>query len=489
MGTIRLAWQVGYNQYSLHPERRLGLLIIASGQQLERILAIRIPPRQYHPACLLPIGVALLLAGCAHYSPLPLVTKPPLAATLATLDPASTAQPLKVEQVVALALVNNPDLKALRLKREIASGQTRQAGILPNPSFSGAFLPLLSGAGSVPAWNLALSQDIKSLVTYRTRRRAAADTERQVAADVVWQEWQVAGQARLLATDLIMGARMRAAAFANYRLLIDRNVMLETALAQRTVTLAAVAPDRVALQSARTALDAVDQRQLALVHQLNALLGLHADVLVPLAGTIELPPFDAAGIRAGLDTLADRRPDLIALRLGYAAADEQVRQAILAQFPDLILGATGSSDNSQVINAGPTAQIGLPLFDRNQGNVAIARATRAQLHADYSARLAGAIGTVEAMLAEMAQLSGQLALARHDLPATRSAADQVEAAFVAGNVDARTAVDLISNRFAKEQDIMTLEQALLDRQIAVQTLTGAGLPQVNVAAAQPAAAH
>lgn len=384
--------------------------------------------------------------------------------------------------MVALALANNSDLRALRLKRAIASGQTRQAGILPNPSLSGAFLPLLSGAGNVPAWNVALSQDIKSLITYRARRRAAADSERQVAADVVWQEWQVAGQARQLVLDLILGARIRTSYLANYQLFLNRNAMLEAALAQHAVTLATVAPDRVALQSARTTLDTLDQRLLALMHQLDALLGLHADVVVPLAREAQLPPFDAVAIRAGLATLPDRRPDLVALRMGYAAADEQVRQAILAQFPDLILGGSVSSDNSRVINAGPNAQIGLPVFDRNQGNIAIARATRAQLHADYAARLAGAIGTVEAMLAEMTQLSEQLARARRDLPATFSAANRAQAAFAAGNIDARAAVDLISNRFAKEQEIMTLEQALLDRQVAMQTLTGAGLPQVDMAA-------
>lgn len=425
---------------------------------------------------------AVLLAGCAHYTALPLATTPPLAHTVAAVNPADVDRPLGVEQVVVMALADNPDLKALRLRREIAGGQTRQAGILPNPSFSGAFLPLLSGVGSVPAWNLALSQDIKSLVTYRARRRAAADSEQQVSADIVWQEWQVAGQARQLATDLIIGGRMRASYLANYRLFVDRNTALEVALTQHSVTLATVAPDRVALQSARSALDTLEQRQQSLMHQLDALLGLHADVVVRLADRAELPSFDAAAIRAGLDSLPDRRPDLAALRMGYAAADEQVRQAILAQFPDLILGGVGSSDSSRVINAGPTAQIGLPVFDRNQGNIAIARATRAQLHADYAARLAGAIGSVEAMLAEIAQLSDQLARARQDLPAIRNAADRARAAFAAGNIDTRAAVDLIANRFAREQEIMTLEQALLDRQVAVQTLTGAGLPQIDVAA-------
>lgn len=433
----------------------------------------------------LPILLAALLAGCAHYTALPLTRDIPLAPSVGALQGAAEDHgALSVSDVVTLALANNPDLRAARLKRGIAEGQATQASILANPSLSGAFLPLLSGAGTVPAWNLGVAQDIKSLVTYRARRRAATASTRQVAADLVWQEWQVAGQARQLATDIIIGTRSRPTYVAAYDLLSDRNSKLERALAARTVTLVTVAPDRVALQAARTSLNTLDQTLLSQRHQLNALLGLTPDAVVPLATAPDLPPFNPAAIRAGLATLPDRRPDLLALRLGYAAADEQLRVAILSQFPDLILGGSASSDSSKVINGGPNVQVGLPIFDRNQGNVAIARATRAQLQADYSARLAAATGTVGALLREYEQLAAQLAIARRDLPAARIAASRAQAAFGASNIDERGYVDLVSNRFAKEEEIMTLELALFDRQIAIQTLVGAGLPTIDLSAEQ-----
>ncbi|WP_277978941.1 TolC family protein [Sphingomonas phyllosphaerae] len=435
-----------------------------------------------------PLLVAALLAGCAHYTPLPLAREATLAPTVAALDGADAATAigsrLSISDVVTLALANNPDLRAARLRRGIAEGQATQAAILANPSLSGAFLPLLSGAGTVPAWNLGLAQDIKSLITYRARRRAAAASSRQVAADLVWQEWQVAGQARQIATDIMITERNRPIYVAAYELLARRNDKLERALAVRTVTLITVAPDRVALQAARTSLDALDQTLLAQRHQLNALLNLTPDAVVPLALAPDLPAFDPIAIRAGLSTLPARRPDLLALRLGYAAADEQLRVAILSQFPDLILGGSASSDNARVINGGPTAQIGLPVFDRNQGNIAVARATRAQLHADYAARIAGTTGTVGALLREYEQLAAQLAVARRDLPAARIAAARAQAAFGAANIDERGYVDLVSNRFAKEEEIMTLELALFDRQIALQTLVGDGLPTIDLPAEQ-----
>lgn len=422
---------------------------------------------------------SMALAGCAHYSALPLVQANPLAPSAAGLPGVVPGVPLGVSDVAALALANNPDLRAMRARRGIAQAQLLQSGILVNPSVSGAALPLISGVGTMTAWTLGLSQDIKALITYRSRRRAAGYSARQVDAETLWQEWQVAGQARQLAVDIIEGERSRPLLVQAFDLLSRRNAVLQKALAAGDVTLVTVAPTSVALQVTRSNLYALDQRQFLFRHQLNALLGLVPDAVVRLAPTVELPPFDPVAIRASLATLPDRRPDLLALRLGYAAQDQTVRTAILSQFPDLIIGATASSDNSGVTNAGPSATIGLPVFDRNQGNIAIATATRLQLHEDYAARLAATVGQVGATLAEMDQLSKQLATVRRDLPAARLAAERASNAFGSSNLDERSYVDLVTNRYTKEQEILTLELALLDRQIAVQTLVGAGLPTVE----------
>lgn len=443
--------------------------------------------RRSGPACSAAVGL-LLLAGCGHYAALPLTTMPPLAADLSRERGAPDAgQPLRVAQVVALALENNRDLRAMRRRRGVAGAQLLQAGILPNPTLSGSLLPLLSGAGNVPAWSVGFAQSLRPLITYRSRRRGAGFFAGQVEAEVLWQEWQVAGQVRQLAVELMVEARSRTSFQQAFELLSRRNAILQRALAAGNATLVTAAPTLVALQSARTNLASLDQRQLARRHRLNALLGLTPDAAVPLAAAPDLPPFDPAAIRAGLPTLPERRPDLIALRLAYAAQEETVRQQVLTQFPDLVLGGGVNSDNSSVINGGPQVSIGLPIFDRNQGNIAIAQATRAQLNAEYSARLGTTIGEVGALLSEMEQISAQLAIVRRDLPAARLAAERASAAFGASNLDERSFVDLVVNRFTKEQEVMALELALLDRQVALQTLLGAGLPTVDTLPAMPAA--
>ncbi len=427
------------------------------------------------------VPLLLLAAACQHYAPAPLATTAPLSERYAP------DRLLGIGDIVRLALENNPDLKAARAKRGVADAALIQSGILPNPSLAGVFQPLVSGVGVAPAWGIGLSTDIKALVTYRSKRRAARDAAGQAAADLLWQEWQVAGQARQLAADLLVARRQHALAEEAFHILSARNNAMQKALAAGDVTLVTAAPTLSASQAARVTLDTIDQHLLQLQHQLDALLGFEPDVVLPLAPAADLPPFDPVAIQDSLATLPRRRPDLLALRLGYAAQEEAVRQAILSQFPDLVLGGSATSDSSKVVNVGPEATIGLPIFDRGQGSIAAARATRAQLQAEYAARLATATGEVGAALAEMEQLQRQLAVARATLPAARLAAERAEAARGQSAIEEAAYVDLIATRFTREQDVMALELALTDRQIAFQTLLGAGLPTVDTLPATEAA--
>jgi outer membrane protein TolC len=306
-----------------------------------------------------------------------------------------------------------------------------------------------------------------------------------VDADILWREWQVAGQARLLAVDLIEGARNLALLTQARDLFAQRVQRVQAAVAAGDLTLADAAPFIAAEQAARTQINDLENTLLSQRHQLNALLGLDPDVPLRLAPTVDLAPFEAAAIERDLPGLADRRPDLVALKLGYGAQDAKLRAALLAQFPALTLGVTSGGDNAGVRNGGPTASVGLPIFDRNQGGVAIEQATRVQLREEYAARLAAAGGEVQARLREIATLQRQLDEVRRDLPAAEQAAARAEAALRTRDIDQRAYVDLVSVRLAKASQMVTLEQGLLRQQVAIATLTGAGLPSVQTLQEEP----
>ncbi len=427
-------------------------------------------------------AAAGLLAGCASYSPLPLVPTPQLAPSVDRLahDQPLPAGPLTVAQVTALVVLNNPDLRAVRAQHGVAQAQLIQAGVLPNPLLNLAVLPLLAGVGTTTAWNAALNFNFGALVTYRTHKEAAQKTVQQVDANILWREWLLAGEARLLAVDLIEGQRSVAVLTQSRDLLAVRGQRLETALAAGNVTLADAAPYLASRQAAQTLLNDLQRRLLAQRHQLNALLGLAPEAVVPLAGTVDLPPLDPAAIEQDLPNLPHRRPDLVALQLGYAAQDAKLRTALLSQFPALTLGVQAGSDNANVRNGGPTASLGLPIFDRNQGGVAIERATRVQLHEEYTARLTAAVGDVRARLSEIDATQRQLQQVRADLPIAEQRAARAEAALSTHDIDQRTYVDLVNARLLRAAQIVSLEQILLEQQVAIATVVGAGLPSIQL---------
>ena len=427
------------------------------------------------------------MASCSTPADLPLPTRPTLVESLDGLDHDGTSlrPKLTVSQVALLAVRNNPDLRAARAQRGVAQAQILQAGLLPNPQVTAAFLPLVAGVGTTPAWNAGISEDIRALITLSSTRRAARSSAAQIDAQILWQEWQVIGQARLLAVDIIEAERSLAL-MARYRdLLAARYSRSQRAVSAGNETLAVSAPDLVALQTTTTQINDLKRQQLARRHQLNALLGLAPDVAVPLDRTPDIPPWNADVVVQALPTLAERRPDLVALQLGYRVQNAKLRAAILSRFPNLTFGVTGGSDNSNVRNAGPQITLELPIFNQNQGNIAIETATRQQLHDEYAARLTAAVGQVRAMMAEIDLLNQQLQDVRHELSGTRRVASRAESAFNAGNLDERSYVDLVGARLTKEQEIVTIEQSLLDQQVAIATLIGADMPAIALPREDP----
>jgi outer membrane protein TolC len=426
-----------------------------------------------------------LMAGCATYAPLPLDRS-------ATLKEGGTEQlvhkaspfpaQLSMDDVVLLTLWNNPDLVAARAQRGVAQAQVLAAGIAPNPSLNGSYGFLLGGPGTVPALAAGLSQDVKSLVTLSSKRASAAEAAREVDGRLLWQEWQTIAKARLLAVDLVEGEKVRSVLEQNAAQLEDLLRRNRDALAQGDTTLVALVPDLSAVASSRKQIDDLQRQQETRRRDLNVLLGLSPLAALPLSDSMDLPAVDATAVEQALPSLADRRPDLVALQLGYRSQEKKVRGAILAQFPMLSLGITGGHDNTNVRTLGPQITIDLPIFNRNQGNIAIETATRQQLHDEFTARLTTAKAQVQSLLADIALLQNQAAAKQPQLTQLEQTLVHAQSAYGAGDLDERTYVDVLSARNAKQQEILAIEQILLEQQIAVQTLIGAGMPPVTIAA-------
>jgi outer membrane protein TolC len=326
----------------------------------------------------------------------------------------------------------------------------------------------------------AVTQDIQKTVTMKSRLRTAQAAALQVDASILWEEWQLIGKARLAVFDIIQGEKLRKVLTSYRDTLQDRFERGRNALGQGNVTLATVAPDLAAVTDVRKDLNDLERDLDTHRHDLNALLGLAPEVVVPLKTQLQVLPVDAKAVMRSLGDLPNRRPDLIALQLGYRSQDEKFRGAIVGQFPALTFGPSYARDNSDSRSFGPQLTMDLPIFDRNQGNVAIESATRDQLRAEFEARISAAHSEVLASLATQRLLGKQLDEERAEMPVLEGFAKQAETAMNAGNIDERAYVDLVSASYAKQHAVLALEQQLLEQEVAVATLIGAGMPRASM---------
>jgi outer membrane protein TolC len=442
-------------------------------------------------------GVAgcVLLAGCASYQPLPLAQAPDLAPTLAQLrtalpaDPRSGAAehvdltpPLDIDRVALLAILNDPGLAASRGEHAAAQAALLQASLLPNPSVGLGYEALLAGPATQAAYTASLSQDIGRLVTYRRQRAAQRASAEQVDADLLWQQWQVAQKARLLALDIYWSERSIGLLETQAQQLDSERAQLQAAVGAGNLDLSTLAPLQSALAAAAQALAAQKLDQLKNWQALDALLGLQPSARFAIATPRPAAPVDKVDAR--IADLPDRRPDLVALRLGYRASDETLRAAILGQFPALVLGGSWNEDTSGVRSAGPTVSFDLPLFDRKQGAIAEARATRDILHAQYQARLDDAVASIRALQAQDARLSADLGAAAAAADTAEAQLRTAQAAYAQGNLDLRALGDYQSSAFERQSQLYALQRSRGELRIALGLELGQGLPYTRLAAAK-----
>ena len=431
------------------------------------------------------LGAVLAAGGCAIYHPLPLPQGPQLAASL----PATAQRPLDMTEVATLAVLNNPDLNAARAQLGVAQAQAFAAGILPNPQFNFSSdrpidrvnAPADPRYPEYHAYGFGLSIDLRALLTQHSRHAAAQAAWRQAREELLWREWQTVAEARLLYVAQALAAQRRAllspaaaaftrAAARSQRALAEGNIARDQADTDQAILLTvrdqAATAARTANQSARA---------------LRALLGLAPTVRIPLAPLTAPPIPSRAAVAAAAGRLPQQRPDLRALRAGYHSQEERVRIAVLSQFPNVVIGVNRARDFSDVHSLGDTVSFDLPLFDRGQGEIAIQRATRAQLRAEYLARLDQATADVWQLWSDMRRLHAQLADLDQRVPRLARTVGAARRAYRAGNYPAAGYFGLVGAYLGAATNRIDVLQSLWSDSIALATLTGTPVEPAVVA--------
>jgi outer membrane protein, heavy metal efflux system len=438
------------------------------------------------------LAVVANLAGCAGYDPAPLPNGPDLAADLAGLDAVlppdgasasvrkiDIARPLTIDDIGLLAILNDPDLKSERGEMGAAQAGLVEATLLPNPTAGFSYGALIGGPGTAAAVGGSLAQDIAAIVTRGARVASARAHVRQVDADLLWREWQVAQKARQLALEISSADRAMDLTRDRLQLLARDLDAVRAAVAAGNLSLGAVAPLLAAAAAAEQSLTGLGLDRLKNWQALDGLLGLVPTARFAIAPPAFQPlPTDLEPLVA---SLPDRRPDLAALRLGYRSAEADLRAAILGQFPAFTLGASYGSDTTGVVSAGPSLNFSLPIFDRNQGRIAAAGATRRLLREQYQARLDSAVADIHGLLAQQQRLSADLDRARRAAAAAAAIAATAGRAFAQGNLDQRSLTDYQTTALERALAVVAIERLQGEDHIVIAVELGLGLPATRIA--------
>ena len=423
------------------------------------------------------VACAAMLCGCAVYHREPLRETPDLASvpalsisasrlSVAGLKPAplDIAKGLTEANIVALAVANDPQLKAARLAAGVAHARLLAAGLLPDPQIAGG----LSRSSMLTGYSASLAEDIGALLTHGAAEDAARANLEKVRLNILWQEWQVGARARQLFIESRELARLRDV-LAVRRQLVARLYRADLgALHHGDATIGGITSDVMAFKSAESAYRRVELKGNKIRHALDALLGLAPAVRLRLRGAPVGNLMSLAQYHSAIAALPRRRPDLLALQAGYHSAEAQLREAILAQFPLIGAGVTKTrSAEDGISSIGFNVTLTLPLFNRNRGAIAVARASRAQLRQAYEAHLDAATGEADRLWTATAIMHHQFRRLHSQLAGFVRAAAIARKSFVGGILSLQDYARLEDNALAIRAQIIRLHASLQIAQAAL----------------------
>ena len=442
----------------------------------------------------------LLLAGCQSYHSMPLtearvnqalkvpvwkqlrisaqrirgIGLPPL-----PLRPTGGITP---NEAAVIAVILNPSLRATRDQRHEAAAQVIQAGILPNPQVSESTALVTGGyrTGTFTGYGLGVSWDVTRLIDHDARVASARYHRGQVDLDVAWQEWQTAQAARLAVYNLAATeAQLHQAHLAQSELQTNEHVVQKAYNASLN-TILDLSAARAASQQAQALVESLTQKRDQNLNRLRMVMGLPIDAPIRLSRTIRFPARIALpSERAILKDLPRLRLDLVALKLGYQSQQETLRAAVLRQFPRLSLGFQQASDTTNVHTTGFGVTIDLPIFDRNQGNIAIDKATRKLLYDSYIAREFTARSAVALAYSDIHALGAQIAASDAAVKSLAKLVQTYQQALKFGNVDIVSYYTEVDQLIQKRINVIQLKNQLERNRIALALAAGTYVPEMR----------
>ncbi len=434
--------------------------------------------------------MACVFCGCATYQPEPLnpaeVARQFESRALANLGlcaylktnaaakPSACPPPdWNLETLTLAGFYFSPDMAVAGAQVRTADAEIVTAGARPNPVVGlGPQYDLRSSPSFAPwaigTFSLDLPIETAGKRGYRiAQAERLADAARLAAGETAWT---VRSRIRAALLHYLLDARRSGLAAQEQDALA-----LTSALVAARVKAGEVAQPNLdltlsSLQNARVRGAEAQARVPADRHALAAAIGLPVEAFAgaKLVWTaLASPPDEHSLTPAMVQRLALlNRIDLRRALAQYAASDEALKLEIAKQYPDLHLAGGYSWEGGEnIFELGPS--LALPIFNQNQGPIAVAQARRKEIAAQFLALQAGIIAEARTALINYRGALAALDAARSAANYQRRRYAQAARAAAAGESDAITLAAIRLQDLTAQQ---TLLRAVTGAQNALGTL-------------------
>ena len=295
--------------------------------------------------------------------------------------PASEQKTITLEELQQMALQNNPTIAQSAANIQAAEGRKKQSGLYPNPTVGYQGEQIRGGSYRGGEQGFFVQQDIVLGGKLGLNRQIFDQELKQAQTESEEQRLRVV-------TNVRMSYIQALAAQQTLELRQSLSKLAEDAV-DTSHQLANVgqadAPDvlesEVEAQQAQLAVSMAEQNQYRVWKELAAVVGNTRLPLMQLEGKLEdTPPVNADEL---VEKIAHESPAVKIAELGVKRAEAALARAKREPIPDLQLRG-GMQQNRELLSESNPSPVGLqgfadvgvriPLFNRNQGNIAAAKA-------------------------------------------------------------------------------------------------------------------
>ena len=344
--------------------------------------------------------INLLFAGTLFYLPgVPAFSQEPDAAPTPAIVKLTSEQfvrqdGLSVDRLIELGGSRRADLQAARQRLAIAEGRLTQARLRPNPTLDAEYgTPRFLGGEPESDFSVGVNQ-VFELGGKRQKRAVVAELELQQArAEVLALERKLAVEIRTAYTNALAAARqldvLEKLIVADEEIVrVTEARLKEGDVAPLDVNLVKVEADRLRVQAIGVRSELETQ-----LLQLRTLIGADAAESLSLQPQPERPPRLDLGLNELTELALKERADLRAARLGEQLGAARINLARSNAVPN-ISGAVRFSRSKGIFDLPATAggglaidtdneltfgvSIDIPIFNRNQGEIASATGEKLQ---------------------------------------------------------------------------------------------------------------